>query len=49
MTTLFAPSKARHPRVSAQANVSVANVKPRSGGRNQNPRMIEAKRQGYLV
>ena len=31
--------------ISAQANVSETNVKPRSGGRSQNLSEVEAKRQ----
>jgi len=35
-------------RISAQANTHSVGVKARSAGRSQNPRIIEAKLQGYL-
>ncbi len=35
-------------RISVQANTHSVGVKARSAGHNQNPRIIEAKLQGYL-
>jgi hypothetical protein len=35
-------------RISVQANIHAVDVKARSAGRSQNPRIIEAKLQGYL-
>ncbi len=35
-------------RISVQANTHSVGVKARSAGRSQNPRIIEAKLQGYL-
>ena len=35
-------------RISAEANARVAGVKAHSVGRRQNPRIIDAKLQGYL-
>ena len=35
-------------RISEKANAHCEGVKARSAGRSQNPRIIEAKLQGYL-
>jgi hypothetical protein len=36
-------------RISVQANIREASVKARGAGRSQNPRIIDAKLQGYLA
>jgi hypothetical protein len=49
MSLVLGVLRPRHAGISAQANVSEAKVKPRSGGRSQNLQRSVAKLQGYLA